>query len=181
MFYIGTKMKGDRVINQIGGPVPDIETAIEICDASVAERKMTFRVFDSNTKEIKYVMKVEDLAADSAINVKVVEESEAKVEENTTEEQVNETTEVQVEEATEENKNGDDLYVKVSAPYIVKATARNVRLRKEPKIAKETETGRVAGEHLFTVVSEITDAAGKVIWVETSMNDWILADYIQKV
>lgn len=173
MFYIGTKMKGDRVINQIGGPVPDIETAIEICDAAVAERKMTFRVFDSNTKEIKYVMKVEDLAADSAINVKVVEEPEEKVEENT--------TEVQVEETTEENKNDDDLYVKVSAPYIVKATARNVRLRKEPKIAKETETGRVAGEHLFTVVSELTDVTGKVIWVETSMNDWILAEYVQKV
>lgn len=183
MFYIGTKVKGDRIINQIGGPVPDIETAIDICDAAVAERKMTFRVFDATSKDIKYVKKVEDLAADdSAINVKVVDDNtvEPDVTEAPAEETVVEETETAVE--TDSSGEADELLVNtITEPYTVVGTSPKVCLRSEPRVADDTKTGRVMGEHKFSIITELVDKNGKVIWVETSMKDWINAEYIQKV
>ena len=184
MFYIGTKVKGDRIINQIGGPVPDIETAIDICDSAVAERKMTFRVFDATSKDIKYVKKVEDLVADdSAINVKVVDDNtvvEPDVTEAPEEEVVVDEPETTIE--PDSSDEADELYVNnVTEPYTVVGTSPKVCLRSEPRVADDTKTGRVMGEHKFSIITELVDKNGKVIWVETSMKDWINAEYIQKI
>lgn len=168
-FYVGTKIKKDKIVNQVG-TYDSLDEAIEICDKTAEERNFTFRVFDEN-KEIKYTSKYYGITYNPD-TMKVHE-----VEDNVTEEAASQET--VAEDTTEEKPQYVDVDV---SPYTIQATSTNVRLRNAPEISKDTETGRVAGSHIYLVVAERRDiSTSEVLWVQTAMKDWICAKYTKRV